>query len=63
MAKKELSKRQIPMERTPSGLLHTLYDEMDAFLNGDVSSKHAFTVSRVANSIIKTLPFTAKKVT
>lgn len=61
MAKETLPKRHIPMTRTADGLLNTLYDEMDAFLYGDVDSKHAATVSRVANSIIKALPFVAEK--
>ncbi len=55
--KKKLSKREIPMERTGEGVLKVLYDEMDAFLFGDVDHKHAATVSRVSNSIIKALPF------
>jgi hypothetical protein len=56
----KLPKRHIPMTRTPDGVLDTLYDEMDAFLDGKVDSKHAATVSKVANSIIKALPFRAE---
>jgi len=61
MPKSDLPKRHIPMIRTAHGLLDTLYDEMDAFLYGNVDSKHAATVSRVANSIIKALPFVSEK--
>ena len=50
MTKSKLPRRGIPMERTADGVLSALYDEMDAFLDGDVDSKHAVTVSRVANS-------------
>ncbi len=57
MSKSNLPKRDIPMVRTADGVLDVLYDEMDAFLDGDVDSKHASTVSRVANSIIKAIPF------
>ena len=56
----KLPKRHIPMTRTAAGLLDTLYDEMDAFLFGDVDSRHATAVARVANSIIKALPFVAQ---
>jgi len=52
-----LPKRDIPMERTADVVLTVLDDEMDAFLYGNVYSKHAATVSQVANSIIKALPF------
>lgn len=57
MRKDKLPKREIPMVRTADGVLAVLYDEMDAFLDGFVDAKHAYTVSKVANSIIKAIPF------
>jgi hypothetical protein len=61
MPKSNLPKRSIPMIRNADGVLETLYDEMDAFLDGKVDGKHAATVARVANSIIKALPFAAEQ--
>jgi hypothetical protein len=61
MPKSKLPKRSIPMVRNAAGVLNTLYDEMDAFLDGNVDGKHAATVARVANSIIKALPFVAEE--
>lgn len=53
----KLPKREIPITRTADGILEVLYDEMDAFLDGKVDSKHASTVSKLSNSVIRALPF------
>lgn len=41
--------------RTSEGLRSTLFDTLDAFLNGEIDSAHAKTVAKLSDSLLKSV--------